>query len=497
MVDRTWVLQNPITVFFFSTKVSKAAEGAAYTIVSMVVPYYNSLIDTMESRLAKGPSATLKPMIVAALGHLKKYVYITSNEYRIAIFLDPSMKAVWFDDANWETLHLDTHRRERSRPTSGKVITLVREHVVEYQARAAELAPQLTTLSTVAEEEEGGEGDDEDDRFLPSCRRLVTHLSGGREGLVQDDEVCRYLSEWVQYDVTATKYWRTATNMQTLRLMARNYFTIPATSAASERVISLGRNLISWKRHRLGSERTRSAMIPISWCSSHPGQRIGEGRRPRGVTAPEFAIKGEEAGDDEEFAIEGEGSEDDKEEEEEEADVARGGDGVVGSSGTMSHAPYAPSPSRAPCSVVARSPHLPCPASSHTLPIVDACSLPIVNAHGLPIIDARARPAIDVRVPTAHRCPSPCRPALPPRGRPPLPSRGRPASPPCRHLPLPSWYASICLVYPTSALSAHSICLFNIPLLSSLHPPLCASPSFFLILPLRICYSCLLVAAGS
>ncbi|CAI5986204.1 unnamed protein product [Closterium sp. NIES-65] len=160
----------------------------------------------------------------------------------------------------------------------------------------------------------------------------------------------------------------------------------------------------------------------------------------------------------------------------------------------MSHAPYAPSPSRAPCSIVARSPHLPCPASSHTVHIIDACSVPIINARGLPIVDARARPAIDVRVPTAHRCPSPCRPALPPRGRPPLPSRGRPASPPCRHLPLPSWYASICLVYPTSALSAHSICLFNIPLLSSLHPPLCASPSFFHILPLRICCSCLLVA---
>ncbi|CAI5966041.1 unnamed protein product [Closterium sp. NIES-64] len=79
-------------------KVSKAAEGAAYPTVAMVLPYYNGLIDAMESRLAKGPLATLKPMIEAALGLLKKYELMSSNELWIATFLDPSMKAAWFDD---------------------------------------------------------------------------------------------------------------------------------------------------------------------------------------------------------------------------------------------------------------------------------------------------------------------------------------------------------------------------------------------------------------
>ncbi|CAI5458473.1 unnamed protein product [Closterium sp. Yama58-4] len=178
MVDHTVALQNPITVYFASThddkkkvesmcltdadwetfqalktflspfaKVSKVAEGAAYPTVSMVVPYYNGLIDAMEARLAKGPSATLEPMVVAALRHLKKYAYITSNEYSITTFLDPSMKAAWFDDEHWEKLHPDTPRRERPRPSSGEVITLVRERVAEYQARAAELAPRPTTLT--------------------------------------------------------------------------------------------------------------------------------------------------------------------------------------------------------------------------------------------------------------------------------------------------------------------------------------------------------------
>ncbi|CAI7755013.1 unnamed protein product [Closterium sp. NIES-53] len=125
-------------------------------------------------------------MIVATLSHLKKYAYITSNEYWIATFLDPSMKAAWFDDAHWEKLHPETDRRVRPRPASGEVIKL-------------------------------------------------------------DDEVSRYLSERVRCDATALEYSHSAANMHTLRRMARDYLAILATSASSEQVFSLGRNLISWK----------------------------------------------------------------------------------------------------------------------------------------------------------------------------------------------------------------------------------------------------------
>ncbi|CAI5484496.1 unnamed protein product [Closterium sp. Yama58-4] len=105
-------------------RVSKAAEGAAYPTVSMVLPYHNGLIDALEARLAKGPSAALKPMIEAALGVLKKYAYMSSNELWIATFLDPSMKAAWFDDEHWESQHPETEPRVRPRPTSSEVVQL-------------------------------------------------------------------------------------------------------------------------------------------------------------------------------------------------------------------------------------------------------------------------------------------------------------------------------------------------------------------------------------
>ncbi|CAI5957259.1 unnamed protein product [Closterium sp. NIES-64] len=246
LTDVDWETLHSVKTFLSPfAKVSKAAEGAAYPTVAMVLLYYNGLIDAMESRLAKGPSATLKPMIEAALGLLKKYELMSSNELWIATFLDPSMKAAWFNDAHWETLHPDTDRRARPRPSSGE--------------------------------------------------------EGGRGGMVQDDEVRRYLSERVRCDVSALEYWHSATNMQTLRRMARDYLAIPATSASSERVFSLGRNLISWKRHRLASERTRASMILRSWYTSHPGQRIGEGRRAKGEAPPEFAIEGEGEEEDDEW----------------------------------------------------------------------------------------------------------------------------------------------------------------------------------------------------
>ncbi|CAI5470304.1 unnamed protein product [Closterium sp. Yama58-4] len=360
MVERAVVLQEPIDVFFMQTqglsatdkkkvermrlsdadwetlhavktflspfaKVSKAAEGAAYPTVSMVVPYYNGLIDALEARLARGPSATLKPMIEAALGMLKKYAYMSSNELWIATFLDPSMKAAWFDDEHWETQHPETERRVRPRPTSSEVVQLVRDRVAEYQARAAELAPRQRPLAPVTEEEGDEADDDEDAQFLPSRRRLAARLSAsqeaGRGGMLLDDEVSRYLSERVRSDVTALEYWRNATNLQTLRRMARDYLAIPATSASSEHVFSLGRNLISWKRHRLASERTRAVMVLRSWYTSHPGQRIGEGRRQRGVAPPEFAI-------------EGEGEEEEDDEEEEDGEEEEGGEGAAAAGDT-------------------------------------------------------------------------------------------------------------------------------------------------------------------
>ncbi|CAI5477497.1 unnamed protein product [Closterium sp. Yama58-4] len=209
MTDADWETLHAVKAFLsLFARVSKAAEGAAYPTVSMVVPYYNGLIDAMEARLAKGPSAALKPMIEAALGVLKKYAYMSSNELWIATFLDLSMKAARFDDEHWESQHPETEPRVRPRPTSSEVVQLVRDRVAEYHTRAAALAPRAPPLATVTEEEEGDAADDDEDaQYIPSRRRLAARLSASQQagwgGMLQDDEVSRYLSERVRDDVTA------------------------------------------------------------------------------------------------------------------------------------------------------------------------------------------------------------------------------------------------------------------------------------------------------
>ncbi|CAI5956092.1 unnamed protein product [Closterium sp. NIES-64] len=308
LTDVDWETLHSVKTFLSPfAKVSKAAEGAAYPTVAMVLLYYNGLIDAMESRLAKGPSATLKPMIEAALGLLKKYELMSSKQRVV----DRHLPGPFHEGGVVQRCALGD-AASRYRP-EGEASSLFRRGdpagsrtCGRVPARAAAIAPRPTPLAPVTEEEEGDAADDDEDaEFLPSRRRLAACLSasqeGGRGGMVQDDEVRRYLSERVRCDVSALEYWHSATNMQTLRRMARDYLAIPATSASSERVFSLGRNLISWKRHRLASERTRASMILRSWYTSHPGQRIGEGRRAKGEAPPEFAIEGEGEEEDDEW----------------------------------------------------------------------------------------------------------------------------------------------------------------------------------------------------
>ncbi|CAI6011490.1 unnamed protein product [Closterium sp. NIES-65] len=61
-----------------------------------------------------------------------------------------------------------------------------------------------------------------------------------------------------------------------LEAMAKDYLAIPATSAASERLFSQGRNLITWQRHRLGAERVEACMTLKLWIASYPGTPLGK-----------------------------------------------------------------------------------------------------------------------------------------------------------------------------------------------------------------------------
>ncbi|CAI7786806.1 unnamed protein product, partial [Closterium sp. NIES-54] len=196
------------------------------------LPYFYALIDSLEKKLHTGTHELIRPLMSAAPGHVKQYEFAIGDEYWIATFLDPSMKAKYFRMTHWELMHPGIVARDGGR-----------------------LKPRMSADRV-----------EDDDEFVFSRAQLQKRVSAsaaaraGGGGTSVGDEVDRYLAELPVSDVPALHYWQRARNMDTLRQMARDYLAIPATSEASERAFSMGRNLISLHRHRLNTERVSASM---------------------------------------------------------------------------------------------------------------------------------------------------------------------------------------------------------------------------------------------
>ncbi|CAI7801725.1 unnamed protein product [Closterium sp. NIES-53] len=129
----------------------------------------------------------------------------------------------------------------------------------------------------------GGNGNDDAvkrDQLRRGCRRGFEHsifdemdaLEAAAGGGAQD-EVDRYLAEPRQRGGCPLAFWRAREDFEALREMARDYLAVPATSAASERAFSQGRNVITWQRHRLTAGRVRAVMAIKSWMEQNTSGR--------------------------------------------------------------------------------------------------------------------------------------------------------------------------------------------------------------------------------
>ncbi|CAI5461332.1 unnamed protein product [Closterium sp. Yama58-4] len=289
--------------------VTLAAEGSTYPTINRVVPQFNELLDELErmrDSTTTPPSQVLLGCIEAALGKLAEYYDGSSDELMIATFLDPSFKLGYFE------LPVDEEGREdgggtreggEGEPASttshidaGKVLATVRAAYRPYLEKARQAremaegregsvrvggqrALASTSSRAVGSSSRGGRGlgtnafggQDGD------CRGLVARLATyrDRQAPAVTDEIQIYLGERLEsLDTDPLAFWRRRTDLVGLRAMALDYLAIPATSAASERLFSQGRNLLHWQRHRLGPERMRACMILESFFDLHPGCQL-------------------------------------------------------------------------------------------------------------------------------------------------------------------------------------------------------------------------------
>ncbi|CAI5484495.1 unnamed protein product [Closterium sp. Yama58-4] len=283
--------------------ITKAAEGSVYPTVTTIVPYYNLLLDTLEKTLhdeSNPPSDLLRDLIKVALPVLQKYYDHSTDELTVATFLDPGLKMAYFA--------MNTVPEVAQVPRE-QVLRLVRSRWAAYQAALniaaarvasppAPLVGETPHTRAEAEEEEEEEEEDEGVNFASRSSllaRVAASVEGGGVPRSAGDEIDRYMLEGLVSTVSPLEYWRAKVDMPVLKAMARDYLAIPASSAASERVFSASRNLITWQRHRLSADRICDSMTMRSFYASHPGVLLEEaaGRVTGGIQpAVDIGVEG-------------------------------------------------------------------------------------------------------------------------------------------------------------------------------------------------------------
>ncbi|CAI5486558.1 unnamed protein product [Closterium sp. Naga37s-1] len=248
------------------------------------------LLDKLEISFRKeGVTPLRQALITAALDKLKKYKYREKEELVVATFLDPRYKTVFFQLPKWEARNaahvteVGGCARMVQDVDEGTVIRLVRARMAEYQARVSsrrqggEVTSDIggaTGPSSVTGGASGttGAGGGGGGGFEHSIFDEMDALEAAAGGGAQD-EVDRYLAEPRQRGGCLLAFWRAREDFTVLREMARDYLAVPATSAASERAFSQGRNIITWQRHRLTAGRVRAVMAIKSWMEQNTSSR--------------------------------------------------------------------------------------------------------------------------------------------------------------------------------------------------------------------------------
>ncbi|CAI5963510.1 unnamed protein product [Closterium sp. NIES-64] len=267
MIVRALELQQALALLLMRTGVSGGGTGRGVTA-------------------AMGWSGAL---ITAAFDKLKKYKYGEKEELMVATFLDPRYKTVFFQLPKWEARNaahvteVGGCARRVQDVDEGTVIRLVRARMAEYQARVntrrqggevtsdtgGAIGPSSVTGGASGTTGAGGGGGG---GFEHSIFDEMDALEAAAGGGAQD-EVDRYLAEPRQRGGCPLAFWRAREDVTVLREMARDYLAVPATSAASERAFSQGRNIITWQRHRLTAGRVRAVMAIKSWMEQNTSGR--------------------------------------------------------------------------------------------------------------------------------------------------------------------------------------------------------------------------------
>lgn len=239
--------------------------------ISQAFFIYNDLFDHLQSRIRAldgiGTQVSwvedLRVAVEAAEATLSKYYSRTSEKgliYNLATVLDPSKKLTMYGKwglmpAGTSTAGTSGSGRRRSAPRITYQAHYRKEfeeyyttHYAKYIDRSSDVAPS----------------------DAPSGSYLLQRLQQTTEDADNGDpEVCRYLNSRIVKvpHGDPLPWWKAhQAEFPTLAMMAKDILSIPIASVSTERAFSLARDVIPYRRNRIGNKMIRALMITKSWA---------------------------------------------------------------------------------------------------------------------------------------------------------------------------------------------------------------------------------------
>ncbi|CAB4374518.1 unnamed protein product [Rhizophagus irregularis] len=241
-------LENIAAFLRYFAKLSTEMCTSTYPTISAVYPMYNLLIGHAEKKMNKNKTSNNIALAAnAAWNKLYEYYNKASEEtHYIATILDPCWKIKYFKD--WEDGENGDDNLYYKNAKEMFTRKFDKYHSIYY--------PVSGTLNNNLDEDE-----DSKDSLFPVPKRFRNNNG--------HDELNSYFNSTLEPGtINVLEWWKGhESNYPTLAKMARNYLSIPATSAPVERLFSESGNLITPEQNRLRSDIIHAIMCLKSWLT--------------------------------------------------------------------------------------------------------------------------------------------------------------------------------------------------------------------------------------
>lgn len=252
LTDGDWVAIKELLDFFsIFVKTTTMMQGDTYPTLNRTLPEYLRLIKSLESvRDGKDAwnikSPSIREAAIAALTKMNEYFAKNDSSPTafVATMCDPRFKAAIFEHL-W---HNDSIYIKRAKI-----------HFKETYQKYKDRDTRQRDYHTLNIEPETDQTDsEEDDLFKGYTGNPQSHSTE------HDNWFSQATIDYKKGDIRA--FWLSkGYDFKTIVQMARDHLSVPATSAASERVFSNGGDIITKRRNRLGGNNTRYLLCLRDW----------------------------------------------------------------------------------------------------------------------------------------------------------------------------------------------------------------------------------------